>query len=306
MVKNKNPEFTSFSDLRDSLKAGAKKGLVVAAAHDAHTLEAVFAAANEFDISYSLVGKRSEILRISSEMGYNPPVECIVDGEDGADCAREAVRLIREGRGHVLMKGLMETGVLLRAVVNAETGIRAGGVMTHLAMLEVPGYHKVITITDGGMLTNPTLEQKVEIVRSVVDFYGRLGYKKPKIAALCASESVSEKIPETVDAAKLQVMCRNGELGDCILEGPLSFDLAVSKEAAAVKGVKSEVAGDADVLLVPNITTGNVLSKGLIYWAGAKMAGCVCGAKAPIVVVSRNATAEEKLLSVMLCLRAGR
>jgi len=303
---SQNPEitgvFTSFKDACSSLQGDLSKTLVVAAAHDEYTLEAVYAAANEFHIKYLLVGKREKIRAISSELGNAPAAEGIIDGDDDEDCARKAVGIIRENGGDVLMKGLLETSILLKAVLDKENGIRDSSVMSHLAMLEVPNYHKVVTVTDGGMIANPTLEQKAAIVRNAVAFYRQLGFRRPKIVALCASETVSERMPETIDASRLQAMCERGELGDCLLEGPLSFDLAVSPESAKKKDFRSAVTGDADILLVPGIATGNIFCKGLIYWAGAKMAGCVVGAKSPIVVVSRGATPEEKLNSIMLCL----
>jgi len=287
------------------LRAQSQKTIVVAAAHDIHTLEAVYSAAGEFPMQYILVGDRKRILDISSALGVRVAEDAIIDCGDSVGCARAAVSLIREGRGDVLMKGLIETGVLLKAVLDKDAGIRDSNVMSHLAILEIPAYHKVVMITDGGILTAPSMAQKVEIVRNAVAFLHRIGLRQPKIAALCASETVSEKIPETVDAAQLQAMCERGELGDCLLEGPISFDIAIEPEAARVKGSASKITGDVDVLLVPNITAGNVLAKGLISWGGARMAGCVVGAKAPIVLASRGATAEEKLLSILLCLCAG-
>ena len=293
--------FANFRELRDNM-AATPNTLVAAAAHDKHTLEAVFAAAQELPMRYILVGDRENIISLSSEIGFAPGTDTIVDAKDAADCASKAVALIREGKGDVLMKGALESGILLKAVLDKDAGIKVSGTMSHAAILEVPGYHKLITVTDGGMLPSPTLEQKADIVRNTVAFYNRLGFRQPKIAALCASESVNERIQETVDAAHLQSMCQKGELGGCLLEGPLSFDLAVSRESALTKGFSSDICGDADVLLVPNITVGNVLCKGLIYWGNTIMAGCVLGAKVPIVLVSRNATAEEKLFSIMLCL----
>jgi len=297
--------FRDFQGLRAGLAEAPPKTLVVAAAHDVHTLESVYAAAKEVPMQYILVGRREMILKISSELGYSPPSAAIVDGDDDDDCARKAVSLIRDGRGDVLMKGIIKTGRLLSAALDKSAGIRGSGTMSHLSILEIRGYHKLIGITDGGMIPSPTLGQKADIVRNTVAFYERMGIHTPKIAALSASEAVSEKIPETKDAAALQEMCEKGELGGCILEGPLSIDIAISREAAAVKGHASKISGDTDVLLVPNITVGNVLGKGLLYWGGAKMAGCVLGAKIPVVLVSRIATAEEKLFSIMLCLKAG-
>jgi len=301
MDSARNAACKDFNGLLESLKAGAPKTLVVAAAHDMHTLEAVYAAAGRLPMDFRLVGDRERILAVSGELGHSPGAGAIVDAADSAGCARESVRLIRESRGDVLMKGILDTGTLLKAVLDKDSGIRDSAVMSHLAMMEVPGYHKALFVTDGGFLTYPTLEQKAGAVRNAVSFCRRIGLARPKVAALCASEAVSDKMPETQDAAKLREMCERGELGDCELEGPISFDLAIDPESARVKGYKSGISGEADIFLVPNIAAGNILVKALVYWGGAKMAGCVLGAKAPIVLVSRGATAEEKFLSIMLC-----
>lgn len=294
--------FRDFQELQGSLATGAPNTLVVVAAHDAHTLQAVYSAEKELPMRYILVGDRQKIMEISAEIGYSPDVDDIVDGGDNADCARKAVELIRQGRGDVLMKGILETDTLLKAVLDKQTGVRGTGTISHLAILEIPGYHKLLGVTDGGMIPNPDLTQKADIVRNTVSFYKRLGVNELKVAALTASESVSAKMPETLDAAELQAMCTRGELGNCTLEGPLSFDISISRDAAILKGHPSRISGETDVLLVPNIVTGNVLCKGLLYWGGAKMAGCVLGAMVPIVLVSRGATAEEKFTSIMLCL----
>ncbi|MCL2201409.1 MAG: phosphate acyltransferase [Oscillospiraceae bacterium] len=297
--------YQNFEKLQNSLTESCPKTLVVAAAHDAHTLEAVYAAADCLPMKYILVGDKSKIIEISHELGRSPEDADIIGAADDAQCARHAVELIRSGRGNVLMKGLIETGTLLKAALDKEHGIRGTGTMTHLAVLEVPGYHKLISITDGGMLPHPSLDQKADIIRNAVGFYNKLGIENPQIAALCASESVSEKMPETVDAQQLMEMSRRGELGRCIVEGPLSFDIAVDRASAAIKKHPSEISGEADILLVPCVATGNILAKSLLYWSGAKMAGCVLGAGVPIVLVSRGASAEEKLFSIMLCLKAG-
>jgi len=297
--------FRDFKELQDSFSTDASKTLVVAAAHDKHTLEAVFEASNLLPMKYILVGNRAKITELSSELGITLSQDDIIDAADDAGCARKSIDLIRSGSGNVLMKGLIETGTLLKAALDKENGIRGTGTMSHLAMLKVPAYKKLIGVTDGGMIPHPTSEQKADIVRNAVLFFQRLGTSQPKVAVLAASESVSEKMPETVDAAELQAMCSRGELGDCIAEGPLSFDIAVCKESAAVKKHPTQIAGDADIFLVPNIATGNILCKGLLYWGGAEMAGCVLGASVPIVLVSRGASAKEKLFSVMLCLKAG-
>ena len=297
--------FKDFNELHDSLLSGEIRTIVVAAAHDEHTLESVFNASQKLPIQYIFVGNRDKIMNISAKLGFEPDSDAIVDGIDNADCAQKAVQLIREGRGDVLMKGIIETGTLLKAVLNKQTGIRASGNLSHLSMLEVPSYHKLVAITDAGIIPNPSFEQKADIIRNAVAFYKRLGFSKAKIAALCAVESVSDKMPETSDAAELKALCDKGDFGDCLLEGPISFDLAVSSESAKIKGYQSPITGDVDILMVPNITAGNVLCKSLIYWGGAKMAGCVLGAKVPVILVSRGATAREKFLSIMLCIKAG-
>ena len=297
--------FRNFGALRASLDDSISNTIIVAAAHDKHTLEAVFAASKLLPMRYTLVGQQSKITSICSDLGVSILADSIVDATDNLDCAQKAVGLVRQGRGSMLMKGILETGTLLKAVLDKENGIRHSGVMSHMVLLEVPQYHKLITVTDAGMNPYPSLEQKVHIVLNAVDFYEKLGFTTPNIAALTAVESVNEKMPETVDAHELQKMCQHGNLGSYYLEGPLSFDIAVSKESAEIKGFCSKVSGESDTFLVPNITVGNVLCKSLLYWGNAKMAGCVLGAKVPIVLVSRGATAEEKLLSIMLCLKIG-
>ena len=295
--------YKNFDDLIKTV-ATKPRTLVVAAAHDSHTLEAVFLAAEKYGIRYILIGNQEKILLESSKLGYSPDTCNIINSTDDNKCARLAASLVKEGSGNALMKGLIDTGTLLAAVLDKENGIRGTGVLSHLAVLETPAYHKLIGITDGGMIPNPTVEQKAEIAKNAAGFFRRIGYKRPKIAALCASETVNPKIQETVDAAELQKLSAGGELGDCLLEGPLSFDIAVSRESALIKKYPGEVSGDADILLVPAISAGNILAKGLIYWAGAKMAGCVLGAKIPIVLTSRGGSAEEKLLSIMLSVTA--
>ena len=294
MIKN-------FVELNKSIKT-ASKTLVVTAAHDNETLEAIYITERDFNIEYILVGDRDKIISESSISGFLIDPDKIINANDDEECVKVAVGLIKDGAGDALMKGLLDTGLLLKTVLNKDNNIRGSGTLSHLALLEVQKYNKLIGITDGGMIPNPTLEQKVNIVINAAKYFTDIGYEKPEIAALCASETVNTKIPETVEAAELQRMCQEGLLGNCILEGPVSFDIAVDKNSAQKKKYIGKIGGEADILLVPNITVGNVLAKGLIYWAGAKMAGCILGAKIPIVLASRGASAEEKVLSVMMSL----
>jgi phosphate butyryltransferase len=200
------------------------------------------------------------------------------------------------------MKGGISTGVLLKAVLDKEKGIGLGGLMSHMAVFESPHYHKLLFVTDGGMVPAPNLEKKVLILKNALDFLRKLGYEKPKVAALCASEAVSDKMPETIEAAELAKLANTGHFGPCILEGPISFDLAVCAESARLKGYTGQISGDTDLFLTPDIVSGNILGKSLIYMGGATMAGCILGAKVPIILTSRGATAEEKMLSMALTL----
>lgn len=297
--------YKDFNELRKGLESSAPKTMVVAAAHDEHTLEAVFAAAKVMPMKYLLVGDYEKIVAIAKELGEDVSDDIIFDSPDDTTSAEIAVSLIKEGKANVLMKGILHTGVLLKAVLNKEKGIRKSKTMSHMAVVEIPTYHKLIGITDGGMIPYPTLEQKIDIVKNAADLFHKLGVAKPNVAALAAVETVSEHMPETADGQKLQEMCEKGELGEVQLEGPISFDLAISKEAASIKGYQGKITGDVDIMLVPHIAAGNIMLKSQLYWNNALMAGCVLGAQVPIVLASRSASAMEKELSILLCLAIG-
>ena len=204
------------------------------------------------------------------------------------------------------MKGKMQTSDLLKQVVNKETGLNMGKVMSHVGLFEVPNYHKLVVLTDGGMLLHPTLEQKAQIVENAVGALNNMGYENPKVAALCAAEKLNEKAPESVDAAALKEMNEKGEIKDCVIEGPISYDIALSKEIADFKGFESPVAGDADVLLVPDMAAGNFIGKSWVIQGGGRMTGLVVGAKAPIVLTSRGSGADEKFYSIVFAAAASK
>lgn len=295
------PCISSFQDLRAHLQSLPPKEAVVAAAHDEHTLQAVFAARRDGLIRPVYVGRREEIQAIAQNLGEELDPAQVVDARSEAECAAAAVGLIREGRGHMLIKGMLQTGVLLKAAVSRESGIRAAQLMSHVAILDVPRYHKLLFLTDGGMVVAPDLEQKRHILKNAVDFCRFLGYEQPKAAVLCAVETVTEAMPETADAAALKEEGARGDFGSCLVEGPISLDLATDAQAARIKGYQSPVAGDADILLCPSIAAGNLLGKALYGLAGGEMAGVVLGARVPITVNSRGATAEEKYSSILIC-----
>ncbi len=294
-------EFKTFNDLVAYVQGrGIKKRVVLAAAHDEHALEAVLLADKNNVAHPILVGKRDDILEMLKAFGVASDTYEIIHAEDDVTAAKKSVELIREGKGDFLMKGKLQTADLLREVVNKETGLFVGKPMTHIAIQEVPSYHKLLAVTDGGMMTYPDLDGKRNIVENAVEVFHNMGYSNPKVAVLAAVEVVNPKMQETVDADELKKLNQSGEIKNCIVEGPISYDLAMSKESAEIKGYRSEVSGDVDILVVPNITAGNILGKSLIYSANAKMAGFVVGAKVPIVLTSRGATTEEKYLSLAI------
>jgi len=292
--------FKNFGELIEKVGSAKRKRVVVAAAHDEHTLEAVFEAKKKGIIDFLLVGNSKKICEICIQLDFDIDESLIIEASDDAQAAFQAVEIIRQGKGDFLMKGKMQTETLLKAVVDKQTGIRTDSIMSHVAILEVPAYHKIIAVTDGGMLTYPTLDQKKLIVINALNMFRLLGYEKPKVAVLAAVETVNEKMPETVDANELKKLSLAGDFGHCVVDGPLSFDLIMSQESVKIKGFDSPVACDADILIAPNIHAGNILSKCMILTGGAKMAGCIVGAKVPIVLTSRGATSEEKYLSLVL------
>ncbi len=294
-------ELKNFLDLIEKVqKCESRKRVAVAAAQDEHTLEAVFRAAKDKLVEPLLVGNKEKIEEILKELDVDYDISSIISTESDKESAEKTVELINEGKADFIMKGKLQTADLLRAVVDKEKGLRTGRVMSHVAILEVPAYHKLIAVTDGGMMMYPNADEKKQILESAVDVFLAMGYECPKVAVLAAVETVNPKMPEAVDADILKKMNQSEEIKDCIVEGPISFDLTFSKESAEIKGYSSPVTGEADILLAPNITTGNIMSKALIEMAGATMAGMIVGAKVPIVLTSRGASSEEKYLSIVL------
>ncbi len=282
----------------------SKKRVAVAAAHDEHTLEAVFRAAKDKLVEPVLIGNKEKIIKIIKNLNVEYDLNTIISTESDKESAEKTVELINANKADFIMKGKLQTADLLKAVVDKEKGLRTGKVISHVAILEVPAYHKLLAITDGGMMMYPNAEEKKQILESAVDVFLAMGYECPKVAVLAAVETVNPKMPEAVDADILKKMNQSGKIKDCIIEGPISVDLTFNKESAQIKGYDSPVTGEADILLVPNITTGNIMSKALIEMANATMAGMIVGAKVPIVLTSRGATSQEKYLSLVLCASA--
>lgn len=221
----------------------------------------------------------------------------IVDAEHSVGSAKKAVELVKEGRAEVLMKGSLHSDELLSAIVSREGGLRTGRRISHVFVMDVPTYHKVLIVTDGAINIAPTLEDKVDICQNAIDLAISLGLEKPKVAILAAVEVVNSKMPATLDAAALCKMAERGQIKGGILDGPLAFDNAISKQAAQTKGIQSQVAGDPDILLAPDLEAGNILAKQLSFLANADSAGMVLGARVPVILTSRADSVRSRIAS---------
>lgn len=294
-------EIKSFEEIITKVKSfPTRRRMVIAAAGEKHTLQAALHARKEGIVRPILVGDKAEIERILIALEECVPAEDIYDVPDAREAAIKAVQLIREGKGDFLMKGYLDTSVILKEVVNKEHGLGKSGVMSHFTMFEIPTYHKLLVAVDGGMVTYPTLEQKKAIIENTVGILRTYGYENPKVGILACVEKVNPKMPETVEADAIYQMNVKGELTDCVVAGPISYDCAMDAEVAELKQYKSPVAGDVDVLVAPNIHAGNIMGKMLTITCKAKMAGFIVGAKCPIVLTSRGSSAEEKYLSIVM------
>ena len=286
-------------DMLKKLKGDKRVTLSVAAAHDEEVLLAIKSAVEMEIITPILIGQEHKIRKISKEINFDLDNFKIINKETIEECAETAVKLVSSGEADFVMKGLLDTSVILKAVLNKEWGLRTDSLLSHVMVYEVPSYDKLLVTTDGGMNIAPDYDQKVKILKNAIEATKPLGLKHIKVACLAAKEKVNSKMQATVDARALQEAGERGEFGkDVTVEGPLAFDLAVSKEAAKVKGFKSKVSGETDIMLMPTIEVGNGIGKALTYFAGAKSAGIIMGAKAPIVLVSRADSHESKLYSI--------
>lgn len=281
-------------------KEKEKKTLSVAVAQDKEVLTAVTEAVKLGIVDAILVGDEEKIMRIVEEENLHIDNIKIIDEKNILKAAAKAVEVVSSGQAHFIMKGMLGTADLLRAVLNKEAGLRGNGLLSHVMVYDVPAYHKLIFLTDGGMVPYPTLEDKVGIINNAIKVAHKVGIEVPKVAPICAVEVVNPSMQATVDASVLSQMNKRGQIKGCIIDGPLGLDNAISKLAAEHKGIVSEVAGDADVLLVPNIESGNFLGKSMTYFAKAESAGVIMGAKCPVVLVSRADSSQSKLYSIAL------
>lgn len=291
----------SIQEILDRARSLGRKRIALAAAQEHSALEAAAAAAEHGLADPILIGDLAAVDRIAGELGLDVSRFQRVEEADNGRAAAKAVELVREGRADLLMKGILDTSVLLKAVLNKETGLNAGRLTSHVAVMETRTYHKLLLVTDVAINIAPDIPSKVDIIVNAVQVAHALGIPNPKVALLAAVEKVNwEKMPCTVDAAVLTQMNRRGQIKGCLVDGPLALDNAVSAEGARIKGIVSDVAGDADILVAPDIEAGNILYKCLLDLGQAKGAGIVVGAAKPVVLTSRADTADVKLASIAL------
>jgi phosphate butyryltransferase len=290
----------TLSDLKNIVAGQPRKKLVLAAAQDQHSLGAVVRAWQDNIIEPILIGDKEGIQNICAENNYNISGLRIVHEPNVEMAVEMSVRMVSNNEGDVLMKGEVGTSTLLKCVLNKEWGLRTGNLLSHFALFEVETYHKVIAVTDVAMNIAPNLKEKIAIINNSVSCLIRLGYTMPKVAILGAVEMVNENMEATLHAALLSKMNQRDQIRNCIIDGPLAFDNAVSIESARYKGIRSEVAGDTDLLLMPDIEVGNVLYKSLVFFARAKVASLILGARVPIVLTSRSDSEQAKYDSILL------
>jgi len=275
------------------------KPIPTAVAHpcEASALSGAIEAADLGLIVPILIGPRDKIEVTAKAAAIDISGYEIVDAPHSHASAAKAVELLRETKAELLMKGSLHTDELLAAVVSREGGLRTGRRISHVFVMDVPTYHKVLFITDGAINIAPTLEEKADICQNAIDLVIALGLKRPKVAILAAVETVTSKMPATIDAAALCKMAERGQITGAVLDGPLAFDNAISKQAADTKGIHSGVAGDPDILLAPDLEAGNILAKQLSFLANADSAGLVLGARVPIILTSRADSVRARIAS---------
>ena len=271
---------------------------------EASALAAAMDAAREGLIAPILVGPAARIREIAKAAGIDLADAQIVDVGESRAAAARAVALVREGKAELLMKGSLHTDELLGAVVARETGLRSGRRLSHVFLMDVPTYHKVLIVTDGAINIAPTLDEKADICQNAIDLARTFGVERPKVAILAAVETVTSKMPATIDAAALCKMAERGQITGGLLDGPLAFDNAISAEAAKVKKITSLVAGDPDILLAPDLEAGNMVAKQLSFLANADSAGLVLGARVPIILTSRADSVRSKVASCAVAVLA--
>lgn len=296
---------SKLSELVDMAKAKRQRKIAVAAAGDYEVLQALKNAGSEGIVEPVLVGIKSKIEKISKEIDYDISKFELIDIEDKFEASLQAAQLIREGHADLLMKGMVSTGQLLKAVLDKEHGLRKGSILSHVAIFESPHYHKILGVTDAAMNVAPTFEEKIGVINNAVELFHLLGEPNPKVAIVGAVETVNQRMESTMHAATLSMMNKRQQITGCIIDGPLALDNAISKKAAEVKNIQSDVAGNVDIVVAPDINGANFLYKALNFLGGASTAAVIMGAKVPVVLTSRADSEKIKFLSIALAAAIG-
>ena len=290
----------AFNQLLTAAQANGPRHMAIAAAHDPKVLISMDEARRQGIAAATLIGDAQAIESIATAEGLTLNGTEIVHETDDVSAARKAVELVRGGQADVIVKGQLKTAELLDAVLDRHTGLRDKKLLTHIGLFEIPGHDRLLYISDSGVVLYPNIWQKLEIIRNAVDIAHRLGLEEPKVAIIAAFEIVHPKSTASIDALALARMASEGWVKGAMVNGPLALDLAMSAESARIKQAESPIAGKADILIVPNVETGNIAAKAMLYFGGARMAGVVVGARAPIIINSRADNAETRLLSMAL------
>ncbi len=292
--------YKNFAELIESNREQAvTKTVALVCAEDEHSLGAIMNAGRDGIAKPLLIAREEQLVPLLA------PYEGYCDYEilpvaDEAEALAAMVDAVKTGKADAVMKGLIQTGDLMKVVVSADGGLRTGSLMSHMVVLQIPTYHKLLCVTDPGLNMYPDVNQKAQIIENAVSTLTSMGFDPPKVAVLAAVDHLNPKKPETVDAVELMRRNQAGQIAGCVVEGPLSYDLVVSAEAAQIKGLQGTVSGDADVVLCPSVTTGNALVKSLVFSGSATAGGIVCGAKVPVILTSRASSTEEKYYSLVL------
>lgn len=298
---------TKLEQLFEVLRSKTKKRLVAAYANDDHTIEAVSMAVDMGIIDATLVGDENIIKEVCAKHKIDPSKFLIVQESDEMKAASKAVELINKGEGDVLMKGLVSTDKYMRAILNKEKGLMPPkAVLSHVTVVQVPTYHKLLVVSDVAIIPAPDLKQKIAITNYIINIAHSLGIEKPKVALLAATEQVSAAMPACVDASIIAKMGDRGQIKGASIDGPLALDVAIDKESAKIKKLTGDVAGDADCILFPNIESGNVFFKTCTKLAKAELGAMVVGAKVPCVLTSRGDSVQSKMYSIALAANAAK
>lgn len=291
--------YKSFDQILESLKSSKKKSRVaVVGAANKSVLDSVFQAEKMGIVKPVLIGDEKLVKELIKEFDKNPDEYQIYNCQTGQEAGVIGVELVKTGHADFIMKGMAETKEVLKPVVDKSNNLNTGRTISHMAINQIPSFSRLTVVTDGGMIPHPSLSEKKDIIKNAVDTLIKIGYEKPRVAIACGVEKVNPKMPETIEAQQLSQMAIDGEIENCHIVGPISYDLIVDSNAAKIKGFPCDFCGEFDIILAPNLAAGNILNKSLTITGGGKMAGIIVGAKVPIIITSRGSSSEEKLLSL--------